>query len=681
MSPTVRIGCAGAFWGDSLAGVGQLVSAGRLDYLVFDYLAEITMSLLARARAKRPELGHVPDFVAAIAPHLPEIRRQNIRVVSNAGGLNPHAAAAALRRAAAQAGVSLRIAVVTGDDLSDRVVEIRAGRTVEMFSGAAVPEQPTTVNAYLGAQPIAAALDRGADVVITGRCVDSAVVLGPLVHAFGWSWTDLDRLAQGSLAGHLLECAAQVTGGLFTDWRDVPGWDDMGLPIAACAADGSFEICKPDRTGGLITPLSVGEQMLYEIGDPASYVLPDVVCDFRRVTLSSVAPDRVRVVGARGRAPTPMLKVSATWHDGCRVIGTVTIGGHDAAAKAERVGAAILTRVRRLLAAAGFADFAETSIEVLGAEAMYGPRRRPDAMQSREVVLKIAARHADDKALEILAREIAPAASSMAQGLTGFFAGRPAVQPVIRLFSFLWPKAGVAPLVHLDDQTFAVPFAAVESAPFTSPPESGCSRVRAVPNLAKSETSDFARGEVDRALARSGGGDSLTTNSVPVASLHPAAQERGDPPPQSTSDVSDVDQPKPSRTREHASSAWEGEAELTTLPLIALAVGRSGDKGNSANIGIIARRPEFLPWVRAALTSRAVHEFFAHTGVTTVERFELPGIHALNFVLHDALGGGGVASLRIDPQGKAFAQMLMDLPVPVPRAIAEAAGRKNSVTR
>ncbi|MGA2129985.1 MAG: acyclic terpene utilization AtuA family protein, partial [Xanthobacteraceae bacterium] len=392
MSPTVRIGCAGAFWGDSLAGVGQLLSAGGLDYLVFDYLAEITMSLLARARARRPELGHVPDFVAAIAPHLPEIRRRNIRVVSNAGGLNPQAAAAALRRAAGQAGVPLRIAVVTGDDLSDRVEEIRGHGTVEMFSGAAMPAQLTTVNAYLGAQPIAAALDRGADVVITGRCVDSAVVLGPLVHAFGWAWTDHDRLAQGSLAGHLLECAAQATGGLFTDWRDVPGWDDMGLPIAECAADGTFEICKPDGTGGLVTPLSVGEQMLYEIGDPASYMLPDVICDFRQVTLSSVAPDRVRVGGARGRTPTPTLKVSATWHDGYRVIGTVTIGGHDAATKAERVGEAILTRVRRLLAAAGFADFAETSIEVLGAEAMYGPRRRPAAMQSREVVLKIAAR-------------------------------------------------------------------------------------------------------------------------------------------------------------------------------------------------------------------------------------------------------------------------------------------------
>ena len=294
---TVRIGCAAAFWGDSNAGAEQLVRRGNIDFLVFDYLAEITMSLLARARARKPELGYVPDFVEAVAPLLSEIKQKGIRVVSNAGGINPHAAANALRSRAMAAGIALDIAVVTGDDLMDRADEIRAAGVTEMFSGAALPEKLTTMNAYLGAQPIAVALDRGADVVITGRCVDSAVVLGPLVHAFGWSWGDYDLLAQGSLAGHLLECAAQVTGGIFTDWRDVPGWDDMGMPIAECGAAGPFVISKPEGTGGLVNTLSVGEQMLYEIGDPAAYVLPDVVCDFRGVTMTACGPDR----GARSR--------------------------------------------------------------------------------------------------------------------------------------------------------------------------------------------------------------------------------------------------------------------------------------------------------------------------------------------------------------------------------------------
>jgi hypothetical protein len=587
---TVRIGCASAFWGDSNAGAEQLVRHGDIDFLVFDYLAEITMSLLARARARKPELGYVPDFVDAIAPLLREIKEKRIRLVSNAGGINPHAAAAALRRKAEDVGVTLEIAVVTGDDLSDRADEIRAAGMNEMFSGAALPEKLTTMNAYLGAQPIALALDRGADVVITGRCVDSAVVLGPLVHAFGWPWTDYDKLAQGSLAGHLLECAAQVTGGLFTDWRDVPGWDDMGMPIAVCSADGSFVVTKPPGTGGLVNPLSVGEQMLYEIGDPGAYILPDVVCDFRDVRMASCGADEVRVTGARGRPPTPTLKVSATWHDGYRVIGTLTIGGYEAASKAERTGEAILARVRRLLAARGLPYFSETSIEVLGAESMYGPWRHPAAKTSREVVLKIGARHRDQEALEVLAREIFPPGSSMAQGITGFFAGRPSVQPVLRLFSFLWSKDNVFPVVQISGAEVPVPFAASQP---LSPPA-----------------------------------------AIPA-------------PPKAI-----------------------GIADAK-VPLIALAVGRSGDKGNSANIGLIARKGEYLPWLRAALMEDVVRDWFAHHGVSKVERYDLPGIHALNFVLHDALGGGGVASLRVDAQGKAFAQMLMDYPIPVPRALAQ----------
>jgi hypothetical protein len=588
MSKTVRIGGAAGFWGDSLEGARQLVMRGEIDFLVFDYLAEITMSLLARQRARKPELGYVPDFIEALAPLLGEIRRRGIRVISNAGGVNPAACAAALEKRAQAAGIALKIAVVTGDDLLGEVDAIRAAGTREMFSGAALPDKLMSVNAYLGAQPIAAALDRGAEVVITGRCVDSAVTLGALVHAFGWKWSDYDKLAQGSLAGHLIECSAQVTGGLFTDWRDVPGWDDMGMPIAECATDGSFAITKPPGTGGLVSRLSVGEQMLYEIGDPSAYLLPDVACDFRAVTIEEDGRDRVRVTGARGRPPTPDLKVSATFHDGFRMIGTVTIAGRDAAAKAEHAGTAIFARVRRLLAERELGDFTETSLEVLGSEATYGAIARTSP--AREVVLKIGARHADEKALEILAREIAPAASSMAQGLTGFFAGRPGVQPVMRLFSFLWPKRNVTPRVAAGSDSFAVSFA-------------------------------------------------------PSAPLAAAVSDRRDGAPAGMADAS--------------------------APLIALAVGRSGDKGNAANIGIIARRADYLPWLRAALTPEAVGAFFRHTGVTRVDRYDLPGMNAMNFLLHDALGGGGVASLRIDPQGKAFAQMLMDLPVGIPRALAD----------
>jgi hypothetical protein len=582
----IRIGGGAGFWGDSPEGARQLVERGHIDYLVFDYLAEITLALLARIRARKPDLGYVPDFIEVVSSQLPEITKRGIRVISNGGGMNPHGAAAELARRAAAMGLAPRIAVVTGDDLLPDIEAIRAAGVTDMFTGAPMPARLASANAYLGAGPIAAALAKGTDIVITGRCVDSAVTLGALMHEFGWSADDHDRLAMGSLAGHLLECGAQVTGGIATDWAEVPGWDDMGFPIAECRASGDFVITKPAGSGGRITPLTVGEQMLYEIGDPASYLLPDVACDFRSVTMSQDGPDRVRVANARGRRPTGKLKVSATSLDGYRAIGTVTIGGRDAAAKAARAGEAILARAARLIREAGLGDFTETSMEVLGSEATYGDAARPEARESREVVLKLAARHAEEAGLAILAREIAPAASAMAQGLTGFFAGRPGVQPVFRGYSFLVPAASVTASVAIDGVTFTVPS----------------------PN-----------------------GSETTPPAAPVADLAIAAGPDGG-----------------------------------TLPLIALAVGRSGDKGNSANIGVIARRAEDLPLIRAALTPEAVAGYFRQTGVTRVERFELPGIHALNFVLHDCLGGGGVASLRIDPQGKAFAQMLMDFPVPVP---------------
>jgi hypothetical protein len=581
----VRIGGAAGFWGDSPEGARQLVTRGAIDYLVFDYLAEITLALLARIRSRKPDLGYVPDFVEVAAGLLPEITSRGIKVISNGGGMNPEGAAAELARRAAALGLSPRIAVVTGDDVLPRIDAIRAAGTTEMFTGAPMPERFASANAYLGAGPIAAALAKGADIVITGRCVDSAVTLGALMHAFGWEAADYDRLAAGSLAGHLIECGAQVTGGITTDWAEVPGWDDMGFPIVECSASGAFVVTKPEGTGGRITPLTVGEQMLYEIGDPAAYLLPDVACDFRSVTMAQEGPDRVRVSGARGRPPTGQLKVSATHPDGFRTIGTVTISGRDAAAKAARTGEAILSRARRLIRQAGFADFTETSIEVLGSETTYGEQARPAARESREVVLKIAARHADEKPLAILASEIAPAATAMAQGLTGFFAGRPGVQPVFRGYSFLVPAESVTATVMIDGESFAV------------------------------------------AMPYGGASDPASVARTPEAQLI---------------------------------------ASGSTLPLIALAVGRSGDKGNSANIGVIARRAEDLPLIRAALTLEAVASYFRQTGVTRVERFDLPGIHALNFVLHDCLGGGGVASLRIDPQGKAFAQMLMDFPVPVP---------------
>jgi hypothetical protein len=582
----IRIGSASGFWGDTAAAAPQLVRRGEVDYLVFDYLAEVTMSILAAQRAKDPSAGYATDFVQiTMRELLPELKAKGIRVIANAGGVNPLGCRDALARVAAELGVPVRIGVVLGDDLATRCDALRAAGVTEMYSGAPLPARLASINAYLGALPIARALDAGCEVVITGRCVDSAVTLGAMIHAFGWSATDYDRLAQGTLAGHLLECGAQGSGGLFTDWEAVPGWDDIGYPIVEADADGSFVMTKPAGTGGLVTPASACEQLLYEIGDPRAYHVPDVACDFTAVRFEAVGEARVRVTGAVGRPPTDSYKVSATYADGFRNLALLVIAGESAAAKAQRTGEALLARMGRMLAERGLPPFGETLIEVIGAEQMYGALARP---VSREVVLKLAARSPSKAALELFAREFASAATSMSPGTTGFGTGRPSPSPVIRLFSFLWPKRAVDVVIDVDGERRAV------------------------------------------AVPTEGGFDPA---ALPAALRHPTLA----PPP--------------------------GAA---TVPLIRLAHGRSGDKGDKANVGIVARRPEHLPLLSAWLTPQRVAAHFAHVAPSRVERFDLPGFDAMNFLLHDALGGGGMASLRTDNLAKCFAQVLLSMPVPAP---------------
>jgi len=589
VSKTIRIAGASGFWGDSAIALPQLLRE-PLDYVTFDFLAEITMSIMARARAKDPQAGYAMDFVDTIGSHAVRLVDQNVKVIANAGGVNPLACARALEQRLAAVGVELKVGVVVGDDLLDRAAQWRAEGRREMFTGALMPERLLSLNAYLGAEPIAAALAAGADVVVTGRCVDSALTLGACLHEFGWGREDLDCLAGGSLAGHIVECGAQATGGIHTDWEKTGDWANIGYPIVEVSADGSFTLSKPRNTGGLVSIGTAAEQMVYEIGDPAAYVLPDVVCDFTQVSIREAGRHRVHFSGARGRPPTPTYKASATWSDGFRVGAYYMIAGIDAAAKADKVADAVFRRSAVMLREQHLPAFTEISHEAIGSESTYGPASR--ARGTREVMLKLAAKNPSPRALEILVREFTSAGTSMAPGFTGLGGNRPKVMPVVRLFSLLVPKDEV------DVQVLV------------------------------SETG----GPIADACGR---GDGLVTLS---------------PPPESAA-------------KEPLAPATE------TVPLIRLAWGRSGDKGNVANIGIIARRAEYLPYIRAALTPQAVATVFAHYLEGPVQRFDLPGSHAINFLLHDVLGGGGTASLRNDPQGKAYAQILLEHPIPVPAGL------------
>ncbi|MBS0577893.1 MAG: DUF1446 domain-containing protein [Proteobacteria bacterium] len=589
---TLRIGCGCGFWGDSAAGPAQLVGRGNIDVLVLDYLSEITLSILARARRKRPELGYTPDFISAVMrPLAREIAARGIRVIANAGGVNPQACAHALRGLLDELGVRLRVAVVLGDDISAQLPALRGAGVRDLESGGTLPLEVASANAYLGAFPIAQALDAGADIVITGRCADSSMALAALVHGFGWQAHEFDKLAMGSLAGHILECGAQATGGILTDWQATAAdWDDIGYPIAECSPEGEFIVTKPAGTGGLVSSASVGEQITYEVHDPARYVLPDVVCDFSAVRLTELGAHQVRVSGARGLPATSTYKASLTYTDGFRCTATLMIVGREAAAKASATAAAILKRTRRMFKERGWGDYRAASVEVLGAESMYGPHAR--SAHTREVILKIAVAHPDEAALELFAREIFPSATSMAQGITGFAGGRPAVQPVVRLVSCLIPKDTVPVFIEMNGE-----------------------RTPARPATAR------------------------PTVPPATAAAPPRMPAAGTP-----------------------------TGPLVEVPLVRLAYGRSGDKGDTANIGVLARRAEYVPLLAHQLSAPAVRAYLEHLVDGEVERYDWPGLCGWNFVLRRALGGGGTASLRYDPQGKSYAQILMDMPVQVPAA-------------
>ncbi len=441
----VRIANAQGFWGDSMLAPLRLVEEGPVDYLTFDYLAEVTMSILQKQRQKNPKLGYATDFVTMLGKILPTCREKGIKVIANAGGINPRTCLAAIEEKMQELGISgMKVGIVEGDDIlaglddliesGEKFTNLDTGEEIDQ-----VRERISSANVYIGAEAIVEALEQGADIIVTGRASDPSLVVAPLVYEFGWSMDDYDKLAAATVLGHIIECGAQCCGGNFTDWQQVKDFARIGYPVVEACADGSFTVTKHDHTGGLVTVETVTSQLLYELGDPENYLSPDCVADFTSIQLRQDGENRVHVSGVRGKPATPTYKVSMSYSNGYKILGTLCVSGPDAVAKAEVVADTVFKR----LAMHGV-DIPEENrfVELFGTNVLYKGLVEKNA-HPHELLLRIGAKGEDPKQLNLLGMELAPLVTTGPPGLTGFAAGRPRATEIVGYWPALIDKTKV----------------------------------------------------------------------------------------------------------------------------------------------------------------------------------------------------------------------------------------------
>lgn len=446
MKEKIRIAAGQGFWGDLPDAPVRQVEGGPIDYLMLDYLAEVTMSIMQKQKARDSNAGYARDFVPLMKQILPACIERDIKVVANAGGVNVDGCAAAVRNVAQELGLGgkVKIGIVTGDDILDRIddllnrgIELRNLDTDEPLS--TVRDQIQSANAYLGAAPIVEALNRGANVVITGRSTDTGLTLGPMIHEFGWASDDWDKLSSGTIAGHIIECGAQCSGGNCQyDWQTIPDLANIGFPIAEASPDGTFIITKHEGTGGRVNVPSIKEQLLYEMGDPHGYITPDCVADFTTIQLADDGQDRVRVCGIKGRPATDSLKVSISYSAGYKAVGTLAYAWPDAHAKAKAADQVLRSRLDRL----GL-KFDQVLTEFVGANATHGPLAGEPSPDLAEVQLRVGVRGNDRAALERFTKEIAPLVLTGPPAVTGFAGGRPKVEEIVAYWPALIPKSEI----------------------------------------------------------------------------------------------------------------------------------------------------------------------------------------------------------------------------------------------
>lgn len=605
MKKVVRVGNAGGYWGDDLDALYRQLQGGKLDYVTLDFLAEITMSILQKQRSRNPDLGYATDFVEQMRTCLPALGRPRTRIISNAGGINPLGCARQIEKMAHQSGLQIRIGVVSGDDLMERLDELlekgiplrnlETGQDLEE-----IRNRVESANAYLGAEPVIRALQEGAELIVTGRVTDTGITVAPPAFEFGWSLQDWDRLAAAVMAGHILECGAQATGGNLTDWRDVPSFLNMGYPIAEFLPDGTFVVTQHPGSGGQVTRKTVTEQLVYEMGDPRNYITPDVIADFSTLTLAEAGPNRVQVSGARGGPRPEHLKVSIAYQDGYKAHGTLIVSRPEAVDKC-RALADILWKQLAL-------DCEETSTELVGYNACH--RRLVPSFDPPEILLRLGVRDHDRAKVEEFAKKFTSLLLS-ATPAVAIVGSRPRVQDVVAYWPCLVPASEITPEVTILDtgKSYRIPWTPLDS-----------------------------------------------TGAGSNEQGRPAGPATGPPP------LDRTQQPAPAAGR---LSPGISHTPTVRVPLLRLCYGRSGDKGDTCNIGLVARSRETYAWLCRELTASRVKEYFGDICRGEVERFEVPNLLALNFLLHHSLGGGGTVSLRIDPQGKTLAAALLMMQVEV----------------
>jgi len=598
LKKTIRIGNAGGYWGDDLSALKRQLEGGPLDYITMDFLAEITMSILQRQQQKNPELGYATDFLDQIKECLPLIVEKNVKVISSAGGINPVGLAKKIIEVAKGAGIKIKVGVVHGDNIMDQLDELVTNGekftnldTDEQFAD--VRKRVTSANVYLGAEPVVKALEQGCQIIVTGRVTDTGITLAPMMREFGWAWDDWDKIAAGVIAGHIIECGTQSSGGNITDWREVKTFHNIGYPIIEMESSGEFTVTKHPNTGGMVSEKTVKEQLVYEMGDPANYITPDGIARFDSIQLKQAGKDRVRVFGIKGEPLTEKFKVSMSYEDGWKAQGGILASGPNTYAKAKTLADIYWKRLG--------IKYEQTRTDLVGSGSVWPePIRSPESV---EIILQFGVRDKDYKKVEEFGKLLSALILSGPSGLAVTAGGRPRPSPVVAYWPALMNRTNApAKVMSIDtegnEKEFSISF--------------------------KSNTYKASKDKLNFPVQKS---------KMP-------------------------------------------KGKLKTARLLELCYARSGDKGDTCNIGLLARSPEVYVWLIKKLTADKVKKFFKGITQGKVVRYELNNLQGLNFLLEESLGGGGTRSLMVDPQGKTLSQALLQMTVKAPSSLWRTIGKK-----